>query len=98
MRWVAGAQTTTADGVQAILRGDYQAAVRILRPLADEDGPQPDPLAQFFMAILYDAGQCVPRNPVRACGLFLSAAKPANPDEVSAPYTAPGRLTSQRAV
>jgi hypothetical protein len=45
----AGAQTTTADGVQAILRGDYLAAVRILRPLADEDAPQPDPLAQYFM-------------------------------------------------
>lgn len=75
----AGAQTTTADGVQALIRGDYQTAVRILRPLADQDGPQPDPLAQFFMAMLYRSGQGVPRNLGRACGLYLSAAKPANP-------------------
>jgi hypothetical protein len=75
----AGAQTTIADGVQAILRGDYQTAVRILRPLADEDAPQPDPLAQYFMAMLYDSGQGVSRNSDRACGLYLSAAKPANP-------------------
>jgi hypothetical protein len=78
---MAGAQTstTTADGVQAILRGDYQTAVRILRPLADEDGPQPDPLAQFFMATLYESGQGVGRNSMRACGLYLSAARPPNP-------------------
>jgi hypothetical protein len=75
----AGAQTTTADGVQAILRGDYQTAVRILRPLADEDAPQADPLAQYFMAMLYDSGQGVPRSSDRACGLYLSAATPANP-------------------
>jgi hypothetical protein len=73
------AQTTTADGVQAVLRGDYQTAVRILRPLADEDGPTPDPLAQFFMAMLYNAGQGVPHDAMRACGLYLSAARPPNP-------------------
>jgi hypothetical protein len=74
----AGAQTTAADGVQAIVRGDYPAAVRILRPLA-EDAPQPDPLAQYFMAMLYDSGHGVARSPMRACGLYLSAASPANP-------------------
>jgi hypothetical protein len=74
-----GAQTTTADGVQALIRGDYQTAVRILRPRAAEDAAQPDPLAQFFMAMLYDSGQGVTRNSMRACGLYLSAAKPANP-------------------
>lgn len=31
------------------------------------------------MAILYDTGHCVDRNTSRACGLFLDAAKPANP-------------------
>jgi hypothetical protein len=74
----ARAQTTTADAVKAIVRGDYQSAVRILRPLA-EDAPQPDPLAQFFMAMLYESGHGVARNQTRACGLYLNAAKPANP-------------------
>jgi hypothetical protein len=74
----ATAQTTTEDGIRALVRGDYQAAARILRPLGEESS-QPDPVAQFFMAILYDTGQGVGRNGSRACGLFLSAAKPANP-------------------
>ena len=56
-----GAQVSTADAVQAIVRGDYQSAVRILRPLA-EDAPDPDPLAQFFMAMLYESGHGVARN------------------------------------
>jgi hypothetical protein len=74
----ARAQTTTADGVQAIVRGDYQTAVGILRALA-EDARQPDPLAQFFMAMLYESGHGVARNQTRACGLYLNAATPANP-------------------
>ena len=54
----AGAQAATADGIQAIVRADYQSAVRILRPLAEE-APDPDPLAQFFMAMLYQSyGPC----------------------------------------
>jgi hypothetical protein len=75
----ASAQTNTADGILALVRGDYQTAARILRPLADEDSPQSDPLAQYFLAMLFDAGQGVPRNAMRACGLYLSAARPANP-------------------
>ena len=74
----AGAQTTTADGVQALIRGDYAAAARILRPLA-EDSPQPDPLAQFFMATLYQSGRGVTMNWTRACGLYLRAARTPNP-------------------
>src|SRR4029450_5460825 len=75
---VAAAQTTTRDGVQALLRGDYQTAARILRPLA-EDSPQPAPVAQFFMATLYAAGNAVARRDLKACGLYLSASTPANP-------------------
>jgi hypothetical protein len=72
------AQTTTRDGVKALLRGDYQTAVTILRPLA-EGTPQPDPVAQFFMATLYDSGQGVARSPLKACQLYLAAAGVANP-------------------
>jgi hypothetical protein len=72
----AVAQSTTEDGIRAALAGDYQAAARILKPLAN-DGAKPDPVAQFFLAILYDAGKGVPANPGRACVLFLrSAARP----------------------
>jgi Sel1 repeat len=74
---VAGAQTTTADGVQALLRGDYVNAVRILKPLAD--APNPDPTAQFFIAIAYDSGLGLPRFDFRSCRYYLEAAKPANP-------------------
>jgi hypothetical protein len=75
---LAAAQTTTRDGVQALLRGEYQTAARILRPLI-EDAPQPDPVAQFFMATLYDSGQGVARSALVACRLYLAAASAANP-------------------
>jgi hypothetical protein len=74
----AAAQTSTADGVHAYLRGDYETAAAILRGHA-EHAPQPDPIAQFFLATLYDSGRGVPRNQMRACGLYLSAGATANP-------------------
>lgn len=48
-----------------------------MRPLAD--APQPDPLAAFFLATLYDSGRGVAANPIRACGLYLGAATPTSP-------------------
>jgi hypothetical protein len=75
---LAAAQTTRDDAIRALARGDYETAARILRPLAD-NASQPDPAAQFLLAILYDTGRGVARNGSRACGLFLDAAKPANP-------------------
>jgi hypothetical protein len=74
----AAAQTTTRDGVQALLRGDYQTAARILRPLA-EDSAQPDPTAQFFLATMYDSGHGMAPSSFRACGMYLAAATPQNP-------------------
>jgi hypothetical protein len=75
---IVAAQTTTSDGVQAFLRGDYEAAARILKPLA-EGTSQPDPIAQFFLASLYDSGRGVARNRLRACSLYASAASPGSP-------------------
>ena len=43
------AQAGTADGIVALMRGDYQRAVEILKPIA-EDWRSQDPVAQFFMA------------------------------------------------
>jgi hypothetical protein len=73
----AGAQTSTTDGVVAMIRGDYATAASILEPLA-EDTAHPDPLAAFFMASLYSFGQGVPFDALRACGLYLRAATPPN--------------------
>ena len=53
------AQTATADGVAALARGDYQRAVEILKPIA-EDWNTEDTAAQFFMAGLYESGDGMP--------------------------------------
>ena len=74
----ASAQSTTEDGIRTMLRGDYQAAARILRPLA-EDAVRPDPVARFFLAFLYHTGHGVPADQLRACGLFLGAGTRPNP-------------------
>jgi hypothetical protein len=66
-------QAGTADGVAALARGDYQRAVEILRPIA-EDWRSNDAAAQFFLAGLYDAGHGMPADSLRACALYLRAA------------------------
>ncbi len=68
----ASTQSRTADGAAALARGDYQQAVEILKPLA-EDWRSQDAAAQFFMATLYEAGHGVPVDPLRACALYLRA-------------------------
>ncbi|HEY3885259.1 MAG TPA: hypothetical protein VGL62_08640, partial [Vicinamibacterales bacterium] len=72
-----GAQSTTEDGIRALLRGDDLAAARILSPLAYTD-VHPDPVAQFFLAVMYETGRGVGRS-LTACSLFVRAAVPANP-------------------
>jgi hypothetical protein len=69
----AGAQASSADGVVALSRGNYQEAVEILEPIA-EDWRSQDTVAQFFMAGLYAAGRGVPADPLRACALYARAA------------------------
>jgi hypothetical protein len=66
------AQNGTADGVAALARGDYQRAVEILKPIA-EDWRSDVAAAQFFMAGLYEAGHGVPVDPLRACALYARA-------------------------
>lgn len=69
----ASAQSGAADGVAALMRGDYQRAVAVLKPLA-EDWRSRDTVAQFFMAGLYESGNGVPADPLRACALYARAA------------------------
>ena len=74
----AAAQSTTEDGIRAVLRGDYPAAAGILRPLAD-DTARPDPVAQFFLALVYHNPHGGRFDQLRACGLFLRSASRAHP-------------------
>jgi hypothetical protein len=74
----AAAQATTEDGIRAMLRGEYEAAIRILQPLA-YDAARPDPVAQFFLAILFDAGHGGGAGRAGACGLFVQSAAQAHP-------------------
>jgi hypothetical protein len=84
----AAGQTTTADGVAALARGDYQQAVEILKPIA-EHWRSTDRAAQFLMAGLYEVGRGVPVDPLRACALYMRA---------SSDYDNPfGRLASSLA-
>jgi TPR repeat protein len=74
----AAAQSPIEGGIRAVLQGDYHAAARILRPLAD-DPARPDPVAEFFLAILYDTGRGVQRDMGRACALFLHSSAASHP-------------------
>ncbi|HEY7446888.1 MAG TPA: hypothetical protein VH702_01995 [Vicinamibacterales bacterium] len=74
---IAAQSSATADGIRALARGDAAAAARILQPLAE--GSEPDPLAQFFLATMYDIGSGVMSNFWRACGLYQKSATRTNP-------------------
>jgi hypothetical protein len=75
---IANGQTRASDGVQAFVRGDYETAARVLRPLA-ENALQPDPTAQFFLAVMYESARGVPRDILRACSLYQSVAQSTSP-------------------
>lgn len=71
---LVAAQTTPA-GVQAIVRGDYAAAVDLLTPMVD--GDDPDPVAAFFLASLHHTGRGVRSDYEQACSLYSDAARSA---------------------
>jgi len=63
------AQTATADAIDAFVRGDYQRAAEILKPVTDRWPGKVDEVATFFMAALYENGLGTPQDVVRACAL-----------------------------
>jgi len=73
---VLDAQTDTADGVAAFARADYERAAEILKPVAERWPESGDPVAQFFMAMMYESGRGVPADAVRACALYNQATIP----------------------
>jgi hypothetical protein len=70
---VLEAQTDTAEGVAAFVREDYERASEILKPLAERWPDPGDPVAQFFMAMMYESGHGVSADAVRACVLYAQA-------------------------
>jgi uncharacterized protein len=59
------------DAVEAHSRGDYQKALRLIRPLAN-DG---DAVAQFNLGLMYTAGQGVQQDNAAAALWFRKAAE-----------------------
>ena len=57
-------------------RGDYVAALRIWRPLAQEG----DAKAQFWLGAMYDLGRGVPQDHVMAASWYRYAAEQGNPN------------------
>lgn len=62
---------TTDRAVQAIQKGDFELALKELRPLIEKN----DPNAQFLMGMLYEAGNGVPQNPALAVSWYGKAAE-----------------------
>ena len=64
------------DGAAAFARGEYERAAEILTPLAERVRTQGDPAAAFLLGMMYENGLGVPRDPIRACTLYLKASFP----------------------
>jgi hypothetical protein len=67
----------TADGIDALMHGDYARAASILKPIAESS--ERDPLASFFMAAMYQNGQGVEADLTRACALSVRASQGMTP-------------------
>ena len=62
------------DGFTAYERGDYAAAFKLWKPLAD----QGNALAQFNLGVMYDEGQGVPQDDAEAVKWYRKAADQGN--------------------
>jgi hypothetical protein len=71
-------QPTTADGIAALASGDTATAMRVLQPLADRT-PDPDPLAQFFVAVIFHIPGGGAVDPIRGCAYYVKSRSAAHP-------------------
>ena len=62
---------TTDNAVKAMNTGDFEMALKELRPLIEKH----DPNAQFLMGMLYDAGNGVPQDQAIAASWYRKAAE-----------------------
>ncbi|MBC8285234.1 MAG: sel1 repeat family protein [Nitrospinae bacterium] len=70
------ASTDYQRGRDAFDRGDYDTAVKEFRSLAEQN----DPRGQYALAIMYDLGEGVPKNPEEALKYYRLAAEQGNAD------------------
>jgi hypothetical protein len=64
----------TRAGVAAFVAGDYETAATILKPIAERHRRLGvDAVAAFFTAAMYHSGIGLPRDPLRACALYMRA-------------------------
>jgi uncharacterized protein len=68
------------DGAAAYDRGDYTAALRLFRPLAE----QGDAAAQFKLSVMYAKGDGIPRDDVEALKWLRLAARQGNSEAQNA--------------
>jgi TPR repeat protein len=64
------------DGMAATLRGDHAAALKFWRPLAEKG----DARAQFYLGVMYDAGEGLPQDRVESVKWTRLAAEQENVD------------------
>lgn len=70
----AGVQAGLQDGITAYRKGNYPAALKELRPLADNG----DAKAQALLGEIYDSGKGVPQNHTEAASWYRKAAEQGN--------------------
>lgn len=75
------------DGIAAFNRKDYDAAVKLLQPLAEQANPE----AQYQLGYMYLYGQGVPQNYTEAWFWLTIAANASTADAQSAVTAAAGR-------
>ena len=64
------------NGVDALNRGEYEDAYKVLRPLAEQGNAE----AQFYMGHMYLTGQGVTKDPTEAARWYRLAAEQGNSD------------------
>jgi TPR repeat protein len=74
--WAAGATLAddAADGEAAYRKGDYQTAVKLLMPLAQ----QGNYLAELWVGVMYLSGHGLPQDKVQAAKWFRASAEQGN--------------------
>ncbi|MBH64573.1 MAG: hypothetical protein CL569_19435 [Alphaproteobacteria bacterium] len=59
------------DGLAAYQAGDYQKAIRLWKPLAEQGGVD----AQSYLGLMYDFGEGVPKDDAKAVHWYRKAAE-----------------------
>lgn len=75
------------DGIAAFNRKDYDAAVKLLKPLAEQGNPE----AQYQLGYMYLYGTGLPKNYTEAWFWLTIASNASAPDPKSAVTAAAGR-------